>query len=83
MAWQGMTILQRRGRAAKGRVWQLSHGRLCGVIEASDGQRVFFHGRDLDRTRYNELNVGDAVSFEVIDDPISGARATAVRAQRA
>jgi len=31
-----------------GRVTQLSHGRLCGIIRASDGQSVFFHGRDLE-----------------------------------
>jgi cold shock CspA family protein len=75
----GTSIPQPRGRAAKGRVRELSHGRLCGVIEATDGQRIFFHGRDLDRARYNDLKLGDVVDFEVIDDPVSGARATAIR----
>ena len=63
----------------KGRVTQLSQGRLCGVIQATDGQRVFFHGRDVDRPKYNDMEVGDPVSFELIDDPISGARASRVR----
>ena len=75
----GTSIPQPRGRAAKGRVRELSHGRLCGLIEATDGQRIFFHGRDLDRARYNDLKLGDLVDFEVIDDPVSGARATAIR----
>jgi cold shock CspA family protein len=75
----GTTIPQPRGRAAQGRVKQLSHGRLCGDIETTDGQRIFFHGRDLEQARYNDLKIGDAVSFEVIDDHISGARATAIR----
>ena len=77
-SWRS-TVPVQRGRAAKGRVTQLSHGRLCGVIEATDGQRVFFHARDLDRDKYNDVKVGDPVSFELIDDPISGARAARVQ----
>jgi cold shock CspA family protein len=69
----------KRGRPTKGRVTQLSHGRLCGVIQAADGQEVFFHSRDLDRVKYNDVEVGDSASFELIDDPISGARAASVQ----
>jgi cold shock CspA family protein len=72
-----------RGRAMKGRIVELSRGRFCGVIEATDGQRAFFHGRDLDSGRYNDIDVGTAVTFELIDDRISGARAARVRAQQA
>ena len=62
-----------------GRVTQLSHGRLCGLIRASDGQRVFFHGRDLEGAQYNDVEIGRAVSFELIDDRVSGPRAARVR----
>lgn len=63
----------------KGRVTQLSRGRLCGSIQAADGQTLFFHGRDLDRVRYNDLEIGDPVTFDLIDDPISGNRAAKIR----
>jgi cold shock CspA family protein len=70
---------QNRGRAMTGRVTQLSHGRLCGTIRASDGQSVFFHGRDLEGAQYNDVEIGGAVSFELIDDRVSGPRAARVR----
>lgn len=62
-----------------GRITELSHGRLCGMIQASDGRSVFFHGRDLEGAKYNDVKVGGAVTFELIDDRISGARAAKVR----
>ena len=62
-----------------GRVTQLSHGRLCGLIRASDGQSVFFHGRDLEGAQYNDVEIGGAVTFELIDDRVSGPRAARVR----
>ena len=65
-----------------GRVTQLSHGRLCGIIRASDGQSVFFHGRDLEGAQYNDVQIGGAVSFELIDDRVSGPRAQRVRVTR-
>jgi cold shock CspA family protein len=77
------SVPTKRGRATEGRIVQLSHGRLCGIIRAADGQSVFFHGRDLDGSRYNDLHVGGSVSFELIDDAISGPRAAMVRLTRA
>ncbi len=71
------------GREMKGRVTELSRGRFCGVIRASDGQKVFFHGRDLERARYNDVKVGGSVTFELIDDRVSGPRAGRVRLMRA
>jgi len=62
-----------------GRVTQLSHGRLCGLIRASDGLSVFFHGRDLEGAQYNDVEIGGTVSFELIDDRVSGPRAARVR----
>jgi len=52
---------------------------LCGCIRAHDGLSVFFHGRDLDGVRYNDLEVGRGVTFELIDDPISGPRAAQIQ----
>ena len=69
-----------RGPKAKGKIAELSRGRSCGVIRASDGQRVFFHSRDLEGARYNDMEVGASVLFELIADPVSGPRATRVRA---
>ena len=67
------------GRAMKGRITHLSHGRFCGVIRATDGQNVFFHGRDLEGTKYNDVALGRSVSFELIADQVSGPRAARVR----
>jgi cold shock CspA family protein len=68
-----------RGRATTGTITQLTHGRLCGVIRSADGQDVFFHGRDLEGSRYNDMELGGTVSFELIDDRVSGARAAKIR----
>jgi len=68
------------GPKAKGKIAELSRGRSCGVIRASDGQRVFFHSRDMEGARYNDMEVGAVVFFELIADPVSGPRATRVRA---
>ena len=77
-SWKS-AITAKRGPATKGRITQLSHGRLCGVIRANDGQSVFFHGRDLEGARYNDVEIGRSVRFELIDDPVSGPRAARVR----
>lgn len=71
--------MAKRGRAMKGRIAQLTHGRFCGVIRAAEGQDVFFHGRDLEGARYNDVVIGGSVSFELIDDHVSGPRATRIR----
>ena len=49
---------------------------------SSDGRNVFFHGRDLEGAKYNDVEVGGAVSFELIDDRVSGPRAQRVRLTR-
>jgi cold shock CspA family protein len=72
-------IPPQNGSKAKGRIAELSRGRSCGVIRSTDGQRVFFHSRDLEGARYNDMEVGALVLFELIADPVSGPRATRVR----
>jgi cold shock CspA family protein len=66
----------------KGSIAQLSHGRLCGMIRTQDGLDVFFHGRDLEGARYNDLEIRGSVRFELIADPVSGPRAIRVRVAR-
>jgi cold shock CspA family protein len=72
-----------RGRATTGTITQLTHGRLCGMIRTAEGEDVFFHGRDLEDARYNEVELGGAVAFELIDDRVSGARAARIRVTKA
>ena len=67
-----------RGRPAKGRIATLTTGMGHGVIQAG-GRAVFFHRADLIGIKFNDLVVGDAVSFEVIEDSVSGPRAIQVR----
>jgi cold shock CspA family protein len=78
LSWNA-AVTPKRGPAMTGRIAQLSRGRFCGVIRASDGQDVFFHGRDLEQATYNEAVIGGAVSFELIADRVSGPRAGRVR----
>ena len=67
------------GRATNGRIAELWRGRSCGFIRARDGRTVFFHDRDLEQVKYNDLTVSLAVDFELIDDRVSGPRAARVR----
>ncbi len=47
-----------------------------GFIRLPEGRKVFFHRGDLqDGTRFNDLRVGDRVTFELLDDAVSGPRA--------
>lgn len=77
--WSNFDVLDKRGPVTKGRVVDLSPGRFCGIIRASDGQQVFFHGRDCEDGAYNKVKVGKSVQFELITDHVSGARAAKIR----
>jgi len=79
MTAHSTTIPTKRGPVTKGRITQLLRGRSCGTIRTSRGQSVFFHARDLEGVKYQDLEVGGSVSFELIDDQVSGARAAFVR----
>lgn len=68
------------GHATRGRITELSRARLCGTIRTDKGRNVFFHARDLEGASYRDMKLKGAVSFELIDDPISGPRAAKVRA---
>jgi cold shock CspA family protein len=69
-----------RGIPDTGRIVRLLVGQGHGFIRLSDGRDVYFHRSDvLPGTSINDLDVGDMVSFERLDDTISGARALHVR----
>jgi 'Cold-shock' DNA-binding domain len=69
------------GIATRGRIKALVRSQGSGIIRASRGD-AFFHKSSVDG-RYWDLNVGDQVTFEWFDDPISGARAYKVQPIRA
>jgi cold shock CspA family protein len=67
------------GAVSTGRITKLFVGQMYGFIRVRAGRDVFFHRADLqDVTTFNTLNVGDLVTFSLIDDPVSGARAVRV-----
>jgi cold shock CspA family protein len=68
------------GKAGTGRITRLLVGQAYGFIRLRNGREVFFHRADLrDASTFNSLKVGDPVTFELIDDAVSGARAIRVR----
>jgi cold shock CspA family protein len=65
-----------RGKTATGRIVKMMVGQSYGFIRLTDGREVFFHRADLrEGTAFNDLHVGDAVTFELHEDSVSGARA--------
>jgi cold shock CspA family protein len=54
-----------------------------GFIRLTNARDVFFHRSDLRAgTSFNEFAVGDAVTFEVFEDDVSGPRALRVERRR-
>lgn len=65
-----------RGTSTTGRIARLSIGQGHGYIRIRNAREVFFHRSDLaDGTSFNDLQVSDAVTFELLEDGVSGARA--------
>jgi cold shock CspA family protein len=62
-----------------GRIKCVQRGQGTGYIREATGRDVFFHKGDVLDRGYNDLEVGTRVNFDIIDDPISGARAEHVR----
>ena len=67
-----------RGRASTGKVAAITRGRADGFIRDQNGDRLYFNRRDVLDEAFNSLEVGDAVAFEIIEDKVSGHRATRV-----
>jgi cold shock CspA family protein len=57
-------------------------GQAHGFIRVPNDREVFFHRSDVCKgTSFNAFAVGDSVTFELLDDPGSGARAVRVERQ--
>ena len=73
---------ERRGAVCTGRIAKLLIGQSHGFIR-SNGREIYFHRRDLeDGISFNDFGVGDVVSFELLEDAVSGARALRVKHRR-
>lgn len=73
----------RRGTPHKGRIATLSIGHGHGFIRLPDAREVYFHRADLQAgTPFNDMQVGDAVWFELLEDAVSGARALRIARQK-
>jgi cold shock CspA family protein len=66
------------GRAASGTILRIVRGQNHGFIRAADGREVFFHRADVTGT-FIDLEIGDTVACELIEDRVSGVRAVSVR----
>lgn len=70
---------ERRGTPSSGRIVTLLVGKGHGFIRPASGREVFFHRSDVhESTSFNQLAVGDRVTFELIEDHVSGPRALRV-----
>ena len=68
-----------RGKPGVGRITRILVGQSHGFICLRDHREIYFHRGDLQEgTAFNDLRVGDAVTFELLEDLVSGARALRV-----
>jgi cold shock CspA family protein len=71
-----------RGTPSVGRIATLFIGQSYGFIRLANGRAVFFHRSDLrDGVSFNRFAVGDNVTFELLEDRVSGPRAVQVEPQ--
>ena len=71
---------ERRGVASTGRIVKLLIGQSHGFIRLAEGREIYFHRGDLEEgTAFNDFTAGDVVTFELLEDTVSGARALRVR----
>jgi len=70
------------GARTGGTITRIVVGQGYGFIRLRDRREVFFHRADLDEdTKFNTLQAGELVAFELIADDISGPRAVRVTRQ--
>ena len=70
----------RRGVPETGRIVKLLVGQGYGFIRLATAREIYFHRADVQEgISINDLAVGDRVAFELLDDPVSGARALGVK----
>jgi cold shock CspA family protein len=74
---------ERRGTPSSGRIVTLFIGQGHGFIRLTNNREVFFHRSDVrEGTSFNDFAVGDAVTFELLEDDVSGPRALRVERRR-
>jgi hypothetical protein len=72
-----------RGVVSTGRIVKLLIGQSHGFIRLADSREIYFHRSDLEEgTSFNDFTIGDVVRFELLEDPVSGARALRVKRRR-
>lgn len=72
-----------RGTPSSGRIVTLFVGQGHGFIRLTNNREVFFHRSDVrEGASFNDFAVGDAVSFELIEDHVSGPRGLRVERRR-
>jgi hypothetical protein len=70
---------ERRGVSMTGRIAKLLVGQGCGLIRVTDDRDIFFHRSDVrEGVSFNDFAVNDLVTFELLEDAVSGARALRV-----
>lgn len=75
--------MERHGTPSSGRIVTLLVGRGHGFIRLSSGRQVFFHRSDvLEGTSFSEFVVGDRVTFELLEDDVSGPRGLRIERRR-
>jgi len=71
------------GIPGTGRIVKMLTGQGHGFIRLPSAREVYFHRADLkEGTVFNDLRVGDAVKFDLLEDTVSGARAVRVTRQK-
>ena len=71
------------GVRSTGWIARLFVGQGYGFIRLADNREIYFHRADCrEGVSINDVRVGDAVLFDLLEDRISGARALRVRPKR-
>ena len=74
-----MRPIERLGARSSGTIVTLLLGQGHGVIRLTSARKVFFHRSDLcEGMSFHDLAVGQRVTFELLEDAISGPRALRV-----
>jgi hypothetical protein len=76
-------LAERRGDVFTGRIVRLLIGQSHGFIRLANSREIYFHRSDLEGgMSFNDFTIGDAVTFELLEDAVSGARALRVKRRR-
>jgi cold shock CspA family protein len=68
-----------RGTPTSGRIVRLVRGQGHGFLKTKEGREVFFHRADVPTGAFPTLEEGDVMTFELVEDKVSGPRAIKLR----